>query len=91
MQDDYEYATNEPVVYEAIYDANISTTPVQSSANGDETMESTQSYGMEAFDCIQCDEFHTDQRSLDAHLRVVSISSFTSFTETTIQDWTLNV
>lgn len=72
FQEDYEYATNESVVYETIDDANISTASFQPNLNDDETMESTLSSDIESFDCTECDEMHADQKSLDAHLRIVS-------------------
>lgn len=78
FQEDYEYSTNDAVVYETIDDANISTTSCQPNSNDDddddETTESlTQSYGIESFDCTDCGEIQLDQKSLDAHLRIVSI------------------
>lgn len=69
------------MIYETIDDAKILTTSFQPNSNDvdgdddnddDEAMESTQSYGTESFDCTQCGEIHSDQRSLDAHLRNVS-------------------
>lgn len=64
------------MIYETIDDANISTTSFQPMSNddddGDETLECFQSNGIESFDCTQCGELYSDQKSLDAHLRNVS-------------------